>query len=101
VIAEDGLLTYGTTETRANQLAHHLRSLGVDGTQPSASAWKPGAHVLVALLGILKAGAAYLPLDLAVRRTLRHIVAAADAAPCWSPPAPDCDGPARAPAVCR
>ena len=56
-------LTYRELNTRANQLAHHLQNLGVQpddrvGVCLERSAWLP-----VALLGILKAGAAYVPLD--------------------------------------
>ncbi len=56
-------LTYRELNIRANQLAHHLQHLGVQpddrvGVYLERSAWLP-----VALLGILKAGAAYVPLD--------------------------------------
>ncbi|MGO8929448.1 MAG: Pls/PosA family non-ribosomal peptide synthetase [Limisphaerales bacterium] len=59
----DERLTYGELERRANQLARLLRSRGVRRGD-CVGLWLPrstDAHV--ALLGILKAGAAYVPLD--------------------------------------
>ena len=64
VIWQGRPVTYGELNTRANQLAHHLRDLGV----PEAAA--VGVHVgrsleyVVSVLGILKAGGAYVPLAL-------------------------------------
>ncbi len=56
-------MTYGELERRANQLARLLRSRGVRRGD-CVGLWLPrslDAHV--ALLGILKSGAAYVPLD--------------------------------------
>jgi non-ribosomal peptide synthetase-like protein len=56
-------LTYGEVEHRANQLAHWLRQQGI-GRGNCVALWMPRSlEMLVALLGILKAGAAYVPLD--------------------------------------
>ncbi len=56
-------LTYGQLNERADQLAHYLRSLGVGpGTLVGISVER-SLDMIVGILGILKAGAAYLPLD--------------------------------------
>ena len=56
-------MTYGELERRANQLARFLRSRGVRRGD-CVGLWLPRSiDVYVALLGILKAGAAYVPLD--------------------------------------
>ena len=56
-------LTYAELNTRANQLAHHLRTLGVGPDVLVAVAMERSVELVVALLGILKAGGAYVPLD--------------------------------------
>jgi len=56
-------LTYAELNARANQLAHHLRALGAGPEVMIALCMERSADALVAVLGILKAGAAYLPLD--------------------------------------
>lgn len=55
-------LSYGDLERRANQIAHRLRALGVDRGATVGLLLDRSADAIVALLGILKAGAAYLPL---------------------------------------
>src|SRR5262249_1145128 len=57
-------LTYGELNTRANQLAHRLRSrgLGVEGRIGIFLERDPS--MVVAVLAVLKCGAAYVPLDL-------------------------------------
>ena len=55
-------LTYGELERRANQLAHQLTAAGARG-QIVGLLVERSLEMLVGLLGILKAGAAYLPLD--------------------------------------
>lgn len=60
---DDQTLTYAELNARANRLAHHLRSLGT-GKGDLVGVWmERGPDMVVALLGILKAGAAYVPLD--------------------------------------
>ncbi|WP_255992082.1 non-ribosomal peptide synthetase [Chitinolyticbacter albus] len=56
-------LDYATLNQRANQLAHQLRQLGVGPDQLVALCVERGVDLLIGLLGILKAGAAYVPLD--------------------------------------
>ncbi|WNZ08508.1 non-ribosomal peptide synthetase [Streptomyces sp. 11x1] len=63
VVADDGELTYRELEERANRLAHVLRQQGArPGTLVGLGVGR-GTHMAVGLLGILKAGAAYVPLD--------------------------------------
>ncbi|WP_255316180.1 non-ribosomal peptide synthetase [Myxococcus fulvus] len=56
-------LTYGELETRSNQLARHLQSLGVGPEVLVGVFLERSLELVVTLLGILKSGAAYLPLD--------------------------------------
>ncbi|HEY4423183.1 MAG TPA: amino acid adenylation domain-containing protein, partial [Pyrinomonadaceae bacterium] len=63
VVYQDQKLTYAELNARANQLAHDLRSRGV-GTETLAGVMmERSLEMVVALLGVLKAGGAYLPLD--------------------------------------
>ncbi|MGH3686621.1 MAG: non-ribosomal peptide synthetase, partial [Pseudonocardiaceae bacterium] len=64
VVFENTTLTYTQLNTRANQLAHTLIGLGVGPEQIVALALPRSANMIVAVLAVLKAGAAYLPLDL-------------------------------------
>ena len=63
VVYEDQELTYQQLNERANQLAHHLRSLGVKPDTLVAIAVERSLEMIIGLLGILKAGGAYVPLD--------------------------------------
>jgi len=60
---EGAELTYRELHERANQLAWHLRGLGVGPESVVALAIPRSFEMMVGLLGILKAGGAYLPLD--------------------------------------
>ena len=62
-------LSYAELNARANQLAHHLRELGVGPDERVALCVERSLEMVVALLGILKAGGAYVPLDPAIRRS--------------------------------
>lgn len=63
VICERQVLSYGALNARANQLAHHLIARNIGPEQIVAVALPRSIGMLVALLGVLKSGAAYLPLD--------------------------------------
>ena len=56
-------LTYAELNRRANRLAHYLRALGVQPGDPVGLSIRRSAHMVVGMLGILKAGAGYVPLD--------------------------------------
>jgi aspartate racemase len=56
-------LTYQQLNRRANQLAHHLRGLGVSNGSLVGICVRRSFDVMVGLLGILKAGGAWVPLD--------------------------------------
>ena len=63
VVFENQQLTYAQLNNRANQLAHYLRSLGVETEVIVGLCVERSLEMIVALIGILKAGGAYLPLD--------------------------------------
>ena len=56
-------LTYEELDWRANQLAHHLKFLGAGPDTLVAVSMERSLEMVIALLGTLKAGAAYVPLD--------------------------------------
>ncbi|MBG0811170.1 amino acid adenylation domain-containing protein [Methylosinus sp. H3A] len=63
VVGADTLLTYAELEAKANRLAHFLRGRGVDRNVPVGLCVTRSAGTIVALLGILRAGGAYIPID--------------------------------------
>jgi amino acid adenylation domain-containing protein len=63
LLYRDTRLTYGELNARANQLARHLRSRGVGRGLLVGVCIERSIETIVALLGILKAGAAYVPLN--------------------------------------
>ena len=63
LVFEDISLTYSELNARANQLAHHLIAQGVGPESFVALALPRSIGLVCSLLAILKAGAAYLPLD--------------------------------------
>jgi amino acid adenylation domain-containing protein len=56
-------LTYRELNSRANQLAHYLRRLGVGPEKLVGICVERSTEMVVGLLGVLKAGGAYVPLD--------------------------------------
>lgn len=62
-VFDDQQLTYGELGKRADLLACYLQSLGVGRNTLVAICMSRSLDMLVGLLGIMKAGAAYLPLD--------------------------------------
>ncbi|MEU1472661.1 amino acid adenylation domain-containing protein [Streptomyces sp. NPDC005761] len=63
LVFRDVSLTYAELNTRANRLARHLRTLGAGPGAVVAVAVPRSVELIVSLLAVLKAGAAYLPLD--------------------------------------
>ena len=63
VVYEEQQLTYRELNSRANQLGHYLRELGVKPDSRVAICVERGLEMVVGLLAVLKAGGAYVPLD--------------------------------------
>ena len=59
----DERVTYGELNARANQVAHYLRSLGAGPEVLVGIFLENSVAMIVALIGVLKSGAAYVPLD--------------------------------------
>ncbi|GAA1292609.1 non-ribosomal peptide synthetase [Saccharothrix xinjiangensis] len=63
LVCGDDRLTFAELDRRANRLAHHLVAEGVEPEQVVALSLPRGVDAVVGILGILKAGAVYLPVD--------------------------------------
>jgi len=63
LVFRDTRLTFAELDRRANRLAHLLRARGVGRETLVALYMERSADAVTALLGVLKAGGAYLPLD--------------------------------------
>jgi len=65
LIEADQSLSYQALDTQSNQFAHYLQSQGVNPGDRVAIVTSRSAVMVVAMLGILKAGACYVPVDAA------------------------------------
>ncbi len=63
VVSEDRQVTYSELNVHANRLAHHLMSLGVAPDVPVGICVERCTEMVTGVLGILKAGGTYVPLD--------------------------------------
>ncbi|GLY26187.1 non-ribosomal peptide synthetase [Micromonospora sp. NBRC 101691] len=63
VVFGEQRLTYRELNRRANQLAHHLRTMGIRPETIVGSCLERGTEAVVALLAVLKAGGVYVPFD--------------------------------------
>ncbi|MEP7123627.1 MAG: non-ribosomal peptide synthase/polyketide synthase, partial [Byssovorax sp.] len=63
VTFEGQSLTYREVDERSSRLAHHLRKLGVGREVLTGICVQRSLSMVIAVLGVLKAGGAYLPLD--------------------------------------
>ncbi|MBV6623047.1 MAG: amino acid adenylation domain-containing protein [Rivularia sp. (in: Bacteria)] len=63
VVCENQQLTYKELNTRANQIADYLQQNGVVAETIVAICLERSLEAIIAILGILKSGGAYLPLD--------------------------------------
>ena len=72
VVFERQRLTYGELDYRAQRLADHLRGLGVGPEARVGLFVERSLDMIVGILAILKAGAAYVPVDPAYPRNTRY-----------------------------
>jgi amino acid adenylation domain-containing protein len=63
VVSEGRALSYRELDRQSNQLAHYLRELGIGPEKLVAICLERSPELLVGLLGILKSGGAYVPID--------------------------------------
>jgi amino acid adenylation domain-containing protein len=63
VVVNEEKVTYKQLNARANQLAHYLRAQGAGPDVRVSICAERSVEMIVGMLGILKAGSAYLPLD--------------------------------------
>ncbi|MEP6515210.1 non-ribosomal peptide synthetase [Microcoleus vaginatus] len=75
-ICENEQLTYRELNAKANQIAHYLQTLGVKPEVLVGICLERSLSMLVAILGILKVGAAYVPLDPAYPQERRSFMLA-------------------------
>ncbi|PQV54226.1 non-ribosomal peptide synthetase [Paraburkholderia sp. BL21I4N1] len=63
VVADDARVTYAELDAWSDRVAAHLLAQGVGREEGVGVAFERSAALIAALLGVLKAGAAYVPLD--------------------------------------
>ncbi len=93
VVDRERTVTYSELEARANRLAHLLIDLGVEPGDRVALYLDKSMESLVAIYGILKAGAAYVPFDplapparlayIAENAGIRHLMTGTEKAGAW------------------
>jgi non-ribosomal peptide synthetase-like protein len=93
-------LTYAELDDRSAQLARHLVQLGVGPNDRIALHLPRGIEVYVAMLGVLRAGAAYVPIDVETPEErarfivedsgARLVITTPDLAPRFDPTGPAC-----------
>ncbi len=64
IILQDHQLTYRELNRRANHLARKIRHSGIKENDIIATMANPSTEMIIGILGILKAGSAYLPIDM-------------------------------------
>jgi len=64
VVCESERITYADLNARANQIAHRLRAQGVGPEVMAGLYMERSIRTIVAIVGILKAGGCYVPIDL-------------------------------------
>jgi len=75
LVGEEQRMTYRELNAKANQIAHFVMKHGAGPDVPVGIYCERSAHLVAGILGILKAGSAYVPLDPAYpREWLRHIL---------------------------
>ena len=80
VVALDGSVTFGELDRTASALAAHLAELGVGAQDRVAVLAERSWRTVAAFLGVLRAGAAYVPVDPgSPRQRIRRLVQAVDA----------------------
>ncbi|MDT0533369.1 amino acid adenylation domain-containing protein, partial [Micromonospora sp. DSM 115977] len=72
VVDGAGAITYRELDERSNHLAHQLLHHGARPDHPVAVSLPPGTPAITAMLAVLKAGAAYLPIDPTAPPARRH-----------------------------
>jgi amino acid adenylation domain-containing protein len=76
VVFNNQTLTYQQLNHRANQLAHYLQSLGIKPESLVGICIEKSLEMIVGILGIFKAGGAYLPIDPNYPQTRREFMLA-------------------------
>ena len=63
LIFQNHTMSYAELNSRANQIAHYLRDISANKKMLVAVCMKPSFDMLIAIMGIIKSGSAYVPLD--------------------------------------
>ncbi|WP_405892072.1 amino acid adenylation domain-containing protein [Streptomyces sp. NBC_00104] len=94
VVCGDTELTYRELDFAANRVAHRLRAEGIGPGRLVALLTERAAQSVVAMLGVLKSGAAYVPIEPTYpAERIRHILRDAGADALLAPRPPEADVP--------